>query len=459
MQGRGVAQGVAAYVSAVHGLPLAQGALHRVETTAMRASRTQDRRPHRQGRGLLSLVGIRGAAGQAAGKGLHVAAVLRVMPGNRADAGHDLVVQEPGDALGSVVHVIFSPIAGASGQLAVHVQGQMVHARQTQQLVFDHVVQLLQHQHGFKALGPLRHQLLGEGIRSSYLQELVGGKLQAPLRSPLLQHLQGLTGVCCGNAASHDAYRGCKSLLVLAFILLLGLRTTADELGVEGGKHRIGAEVIGHAGKTLVDLLMGGVGALGEDDPLGILLEAFLRDRTGLGRVRYVKIGGCVVDAGSGSEDDRRAVALGKVEGGLHHGKALVRGGRIEHRHLGKAGEPAGVLLGLGADGAGIVAHEQHQAALHAHVVHAEQGVGRNVQAHLLAGEQGAGAAVRCAAQQLQGRLFIGGPFHVHALGHTLGVELGHCFHQLGRGRSRVASHHPHACFQGGVGKGFVSHE
>ena len=256
------------------------------------------------------------------------------------------------------------------------------------------MVQLLQHQHGIKAFGPLCHQLLGEGIRSSYLQELVSGKLKGLLRSPLLQHLQGLTGIRCGNAAGHDAHRGRGSLLVLASALVLGLRTATDELGVEGGKHRVSAEVIGHAGKALVDLLMGSVGALGEDDPLGVLLEAFLRDRTGLGRICNVKVGGRVINAGRRSEDDRGAIALGKVEGGLHHGKALVRGGRVEHRHLGKAGEPAGVLLGLGADGAGVITHEQHQAALHAHIVHAEQGIGRNVQAHLLAGEQGAGAAV-----------------------------------------------------------------
>ncbi len=76
----------------------------------------------------------------------------------------------------------------------------------------------------------------------------------------------------------------------------------------------------------------------------------------------------------------------------------------IEHGQLREAGEAARVLLGLRRDGAGIVGHEQHHAALHAHVVQAHERVAGHVEPHLLAGEQAARAGIGRAGQQLERR-------------------------------------------------------
>lgn len=84
-----------------------------------------------------------------------------------------------------------------------------------------------------------------------------------------------------------------------------------------------------------------------------------------------------------------------------------------------KEPNPARVLLGLGGDGARIVGHEQHAAAARAHVVQRHERIGSDIESHLLAGEQHPRAAVGRAGQHLERRLLVGGPFHMHVLGHA----------------------------------------
>ena len=195
--------------------------------------------------------------------------------------------------------------------------------------------------------------------------------------------------------------------------------------------------------------------ALGEDNPLRVALEAF-----GLARLGFrgnVDIGRGMADARGGAHDYRRAVLLGKVVGGGHHGTALLGSCRVEHRHLRERSEAAGVLLGLRRDGARVVGHVEHGAALHAHVVKRHQRVAGNVQAHLLAGVQGSRPRVSRAGKQLQRRLFVGGPFHMHALGAARRMFGGDGLYHLGRRCARIARAYAHARFEGSMGKGLVA--
>ena len=201
------------------------------------------------------------------------------------------------------------------------------------------------------------------------------------------------------------------------------------------------------------------VGAAREDDPLRIAFEALVGHRARVGGVRDVEERRGVVDARGGTHDDGRMVALGQVECGLHHGEALVGRGGIEHGQFREAGEAARVLLGLRRDGARIVGHEQHHAALHAHVVQAHQRVAGDVEPHLLAGEQAARARVRRAGQQLQGRLLIRRPLHVDAARGAVGMQLRHRLDQLGRRRARVARHHAHPGLQRRMRERLVPHQ
>ena len=201
------------------------------------------------------------------------------------------------------------------------------------------------------------------------------------------------------------------------------------------------------------------VGAAREDDPLGVALEALGGHGARVGGVGHVEERGCVVDARGGPHDDGRMVALGQVERLLHHGEALVGRGRIEHGHLREGGEAARVLLGLRRDGAGVVGHEQHEAALHAHVVQAHERVGRHVEPHLLAGEQAARAGIGGAGQQFERRFLVRGPFHVHASRRAGRVQLRHRLYQLGRRRAGIPRHHAHARLERRVRERLVPHQ
>ena len=152
-----------------------------------------------------------------------------------------------------------------------------------------------------------------------------------------------------------------------------------------------------------------------------------------------------MADARGGTHDDRRAVALGQVERLLDHGEPLFGRGGVEHRHLGEIAETARVLLGLGGDGAGIVGDVEHEAALDAHVVEAHERVARHVEAHLLAGEQAARTGIRSAGEQLERRLLVGRPLHMHAVRAALRMELGDHLDELGRRRAGISRHDAHA--------------
>ncbi len=226
--------------------------------------------------------------------------------------------------------------------------------------------------------------------------------------------------------------------------------------GVEGAATLAVGELVGDSWQALVHLAVGLEGASREDDPLGVLLEG--SGRTRLGALGHVDVGGGVADAGGGAHDDGGVVALGDLEGLLHHGVALLEVLGVEDRDLCEGGKATRVLLGLGRDGAGVVRHKEDEAALDAHVVQAHERVGGHVETHLLAGKEASRACVGGACQHLEGGLLVGGPLDVDAVGHALLLEFGHRLDELRRGRARVAGHHANARLKRGVGKGLVTH-
>ena len=228
---------------------------------------------------------------------------------------------------------------------------------------------------------------------------------------------------------------------------------------VERRERRLGGEVVRDGRKPLVDFAVRLVSAAWEDDPLGIALEALVGHRACVGGVRDVEERRGVVDARGGTHDDGRVVALGQVERSLHHGEALIGRGGIEHGHLREARETTRVLLGLRRDGARIVGHEQHHAALDAHVVQAHERVGRHVEAHLLAGEQAARARVRRTGQQLERALLVRGPLHMDTARGPFAMELRHRFNQLGRRRARIPGHHAHSGLKRRMRERLVAHQ
>ena len=163
--------------------------------------------------------------------------------------------------------------------------------------------------------------------------------------------------------------------------------------------------------------------------------------------------------AGGGTHDNRGAVTFGKGEGLAHHVHALFHVGGVEHGNLGEVREPAGVLLGLAGNGAGVVGHEQHAAAFHAHVIQAQERIARNVQTHLLAGEQRARTRIGSAGQKLERSLLVRGPFDMHALRAACGMQLGDGFHNLAGRGAGVSGDNAHAGFERGMGEGLVAHQ
>ncbi len=451
----GVAQRVAADVAAEDAVAgLAQGGFHRIERAAMRAARAQ----HRRARGSF---GGRLAIGQRCSRGAkHLFRLGKLNAEERTQLG------------GDGIHRVLAPVGGLAGELAVHGIARTRCAGELEHLVFQNVVQLLEADHVGKAFGEPGGSSGRERIRGSHLHNAVGrqgfhrlapsgaahGAVaalamrrqnrgsrrtfspdQLPLGNLRFQQAKRLARIGVRNTAGNDAER--RSLPHLQFVV---------ELVIFSGR-----EIACDLRQALVDFPMALERALGEDNPLRVALKAFGLAR--LGFLGNVDIGRGMADSRGGAHDNRRAVLLGKVVGSAHHGAALLGRCRVEHRHLRELGEAAGVLLGLRRDGARVVGHVEHGAALHAHVVQRHKRVTGNIQAHLFAGVQGARTGVGSASQQLQRRLFVGRPFNMHALGAPGRVFGGDGLYHLGRRSARIARAYAHARFEGSMGKGLVA--
>ena len=113
-----------------------------------------------------------------------------------------------------------------------------------------------------------------------------------------------------------------------------------------------------------------------------------------------------------------------------------------------------GILLRLGGDGAGIVGHQDDQAALHADIFQAHERIGSHVQAHLLHGDQRTGACVGGAAGHFHGDLLIHGPFHVD----IPAAALRHGLQHLGGRGAGITADQVHAGREGAERDGLIAH-
>ena len=148
--------------------------------------------------------------------------------------------------------------------------------------------------------------------------------------------------------------------------------------------------------------------AFRENDPFGIADETLFGNIARSRHIGKFEEGRCVANARRRPHDNRRAVSLRQLVGGLYHLASLIGGCGIEHRHLGKSPEPAGILFGLRRDGTRIISDEQHGAAFDTDVVQAHKRVACNVETHLLAGEQRSRPRISRSRQQLERRLLVG---------------------------------------------------
>ena len=177
----------------------------------------------------------------------------------------------------------------------------------------------------------------------------------------LFQQAQCLTRVGVRNAAGNNAELS---------IFTLG------EHGVECVEFALG-KIVGNGSQAFVDFLVRSVGALRENNPTRIALEAFGRAR--LRMLGHLEVGGGMAYARSGAHQHGGLIFLGQVVGGAHHLASLFGRCRVEHRHLGEGRKATCVLLGLGRNGAWVVGHVQNGAAFHAHIVQRHQGIAGNV--------------------------------------------------------------------------------
>ena len=302
--------------------------------------------------------------------------------------------EEGGEPSEHIVDVVLTAIARLARQLAVYVEGGMRAASAHDEAVFDHVVEFLEHDDVLEAARELVGRVGGEGVGGSHLPEAVGGHGHAPLRAKLLQARKRLACVSSGNAAGgHAELRGRGEL---------GGRGggTAFRLRVKAGKRLVSCVVLRDACKALVDFPVRFKRATGEDDPTRVALEALFGEGQRVGFIRHLEERRRMADARRRTHDDGRFVLLGKLERGLHHGETLLGRGGVEHGYLRERPEAAGVLLGLRGDGAGIVGHIEHAAALDSDVVQAHERVGSDIEANLLAGEKRARPTVGRAREQ-----------------------------------------------------------
>ena len=160
----GVAQRVAPDVAAVHSRRFAERALHRVEAAAMGAARAQHRRAHGQ-------------------RELGFGRFVRYGRFHLRKLGN---AQELRQALDDVVDVVLAAVARLARQLSVHVICRVRFAGVRQQLVFDDVVKLFEHDDVRKPGRELLARALGERERRAHLPEAVTRHMDAALVGALL---------------------------------------------------------------------------------------------------------------------------------------------------------------------------------------------------------------------------------------------------------------------------------
>ena len=140
-------------------------------------------------------------------------------------------------------------------------------AAEFEQFVFDHMIELFEHDDAIEAFGELRYSRLGEGVGSAHLHKTIARRKRTGCFYLLFDLSKSFFGVGIRYATCNDAD-------LRAFI---GARDFAPRI------ERRSTEICCDLGQTLVDLAVPTIRATREDDPFaGIALEAFWFARMGL---------------------------------------------------------------------------------------------------------------------------------------------------------------------------------
>ena len=404
IQRHGVAQCIAADISAEDGLLSLHGCFDRVEGSSVRTSGTEDRRPDRN---------------------------LRGFRHGRCFSGSPFqeTVQGGSDQVGRIL----SGVRGVTGQLAFDHHVQMIFARDIGQFPFDHGIQFLKDQHFIQVLQELHSQLLRERMGRRHLED--------PGRVRLLLQIvqgQGQTDAACRDTLSDSPAAGKGTPLR------------------NNGVPAVFREYSGQFHVPGLDLFMIGKRQAWENDPAGgILLKPVRAVMYILVLIFYFNGSIGVADPGRRPEKYRRAVFLREFIGLLDHVIGFLDGTGIKAGQLAEIRIVPCVLLCLRGNGARIVSDQNDHAALDADIFQAHQRIGGNIEANLLHGDQDSGARVGGAGRHFHGGLFIDGPFHICVLCPVFGDR----FQGFGGRRSRIARRQVHTCRDGPAGNGRISHE
>ena len=404
IQRHGVAQCIAADISAEDGLLSLHGCFDRVEGSPVGTSGAEDRRPDRNLRGFRHGGCFRGVPSQE-------------------------TVQSGRDQVGRIL----SGICGVTGQLAFDHHVQMIFACDIGQFPFDHGIQFLKDQHFIQILQELHSQLFRERMGRRHFEN--SGRI--------LLILQVIQGQGQTDAAGRDALSGsaaaCKGAPLRNHGVPAVFREDSGQFHVPG-----------------LDLFMIGIGKAGENDPAGgILLKPFRAVMYILVLIFYFngRIG--VADPGRRPEEYRCAVFLRKFIGLLDHVVGFLNGTGIKAGQLAEIRIVPCILLCLRGNGTRIVSDQDDHAALNADIFQAHQRIGGNIEAYLLHGDQDSGARVGGAGRHFHSGFFIDGPFHICVLCPVFGDR----FQGFGGRRSRIARRQVHTCRDGPAGNGRISHE
>ncbi len=278
-----------------------------------------------------------------------------------------------------------------------------------------------------------------------------------------MQELQRFPSVLSGNAATDDAQLRWRQirlhLLLSRYANEWTIPRIREEL-VEFRQLRREGVIESYGTQALVDLTMSLERPRREDDVfLRIPLEPASQRRFRLSLLREFEERRSVVDAGGGTEDDRRAIALGQREGLSDHLRALFGRGWIQHGDLCEGSEATGILLRLAGNGAGIISHQDDQTALDAQIVQGHEGIRCHVQAHLLAGDQRPNTRERRSSGHLKGRFLVRGPLYVDPLRHPIPMQTRYGLYHLRGGRAGIACEQAAACLERRMRERFITHK
>ena len=176
---RSIAKRVAADITAHHRFaPATERLLHGIERTAMRASCTQD----------CGAVGYR------------VAEFDRALSGSRK-----IETEEFLDLRTDRIDRVFATRGSGTRELALYLESRMQLAAEFEQFVFDHMIELFEHDDAIEVFGEFCHGRLGEGIGSAHLHKTIAWRKRTGCFYRIFDLSKSFFGVGIRYATCDDA--------------------------------------------------------------------------------------------------------------------------------------------------------------------------------------------------------------------------------------------------------------